>query len=177
MKRSITACALTLAAITFVGQPVIAQDFIPRVALHESWSVFFRENPKECFTASAPTSWLARQSGRDVTSATRRGEIHMYITNRPSAGIREEIAFTGGYPFRDGSTVSIEIGGETFELFTEGEWAWPSSPEEDGKLIAAMKKGSTAIVRGLSSRGKTTIDTFDLVGVTAAMDEVAQRCS
>jgi len=151
--------------------PVIAmaQQEVPRVALYENWSVFSPENPRECFIASAPTQWIAREGSTDVTARTRRSEIRLYVTNRPATSVVHEVSYTGGYPFRDGSTVSMEIGGDTFELFTEGEYAWPASAAEDAKMVAAMKKGSTAVVRGLSTRGKTTIDTFTLIGFTGRL--------
>ena len=84
--------------------------------------------------------------------------------------------FTGGYPFAGGSTVSVTIGDTEYELFTEGEWAWPATPEEDARLVAAMKRGADAIVRGRSGRGNQTIDTFSLLGFTAAVEEAARRC-
>ena len=55
-----------------------------------------------------------------------------------------QVAFTGGYPFASGSTATMEVGGTTFQLFTEGEWAWPATPEDDTKIVAAMKRGADA---------------------------------
>ena len=58
----------------------------------------------------------------------------------------------------------------------EDEMAWASSAEEDGKIIAAMKRGAKAVVTARSSRGTTTKDTFSLLGFTAAVDEAKNRC-
>lgn len=166
--------ALGLALATALSGSAMAQDAVPRVALHQDWSVFNPTSPLECFVASAPTSTAASRQGKPVT--VRRDEIRFYISSRPAEQVRNEIAFTGGYPYRDGSTVTVEIGTDTFELFTEGEWAWPATPEEDTRLISAMRRGAKAVVTGLSSRGTTTIDTFSLIGFTAALEDSTARC-
>ncbi len=155
--------------------PVVAQEEVPRVALYTDWSVFNPSNPKECFIASAPTQTAAERGGQSVD--VRRDAIRFYVASRPGEGTKNEIAFTGGYPFRDGSTVSVKIGNETFELFTEGEFAWPASPAEDDKIIASMKRGATAVVTGVSSRGTTTIDSFSLIGFSDALKDSDGRCA
>ena len=75
-----------------------------------------------------------------------RDDIRLFVTFRPGDGVANEISFTGGYPFQDGSTVKMEIGSESFELnIGAGEandWAWPASPAEDARLVAAMKRGA-----------------------------------
>jgi len=168
-----TLCAGLLAFGT--AGPVLAQEEVPRVALYTDWSVFNPANPKECFIASAPTQTEAQRGGQSVD--VRRDAIRLYVASRPGEGTTNEIAFTGGYPFRDGSTVSIKIGNETFELFTEGEFAWPASPAEDAKIIASMQRGAKAVVTGVSSRGTTTIDSFSLIGFTDALKDSNGRCA
>ena len=75
------------------------------------------------------------------------------------------------------SSGNVNISGTEFELFTEGEWAWPATPAEDAKLITAMKRGADAVVTARSSRGTTTKDTFSLLGFTAAVEDAEKRCS
>jgi len=169
-KQTLCAAVMTLSLVS----PAFAQEEVPRVALYTDWSVFNPTNPKECFIASAPTSTAAERGGQSVE--VRRDAIRLYVASRPGDGTKNEIAFTGGYPFRDGSTVSVKIGNETFELFTEGEFAWPASPAEDGKIITSMQAGANAEVRGVSSRGTTTIDTFSLIGFSDALKDSNARC-
>jgi hypothetical protein len=95
---------------------------------------------------------------------------------RPSEGAKGQIAFTGGYPFASGSTVNVNISGNEFEMFTEGEWAWPASASDDAKMVTAMKRGASAIVTGVSGRGTVTKDTFSLLGFTAAVEDAEKRC-
>ena len=91
------------------------------------------------------------------------------------AWLASEIAMVAGYPFRDGSTVTAEVGSKKFELFTEGENAW-TYPNDDGEIINAMKAGAAIVMTGTSSRGTQTIDRFSLLGFTDALTSAQTRC-
>jgi hypothetical protein len=73
--------------------------------------------------------------------------------------------------------VTLDVGGTQFTLFTEGEWAWPASPEEDARIVTALQAGSQAVLTGVSGRGTQTQDTFSLLGFTAAVEEARSRCA
>ncbi|MEM9575728.1 MAG: invasion associated locus B family protein [Pseudomonadota bacterium] len=165
-----------LSTLALTGTVAVAQEVSNnRVAAKTDWSVFVEDNPKECWSVSVPTETVNTRDGRVV--AANRGEILLMVFYRPDAGAAGQVAFTGGYPFRDGSQVSVEISGSEFSLFTDGDWAWPASPADDAKLVAAMKRGANAVVTGVSSRGTTTKDTFSLLGFTAATEDAEKRCA
>ena len=145
-----------------------------RVAAKTDWSVFVEDNPTECWGVSTPKETVNTRDGRVV--AVNRGQILLMVFYRPSAGAKGQVAFTGGYPFASGSTVKVDISGNSFELFTEGEWAWPATTDDDAKIITAMKRGADAVVTGRSGRGTTTKDKFSLLGFTAAVEDAAKRC-
>ncbi|MFU8881096.1 MAG: hypothetical protein ACNA7Q_01920 [Rhodobacterales bacterium] len=145
-----------------------------QVAAETDWSVFEDADPKECWAVSSPKETVNTRDGRVV--AVQRGDILLMTFYRPAAGVNGQVTFTGGYPFASGSTVNMNISNTEFELFTEGNWAWPASAEDDAKIIAAMKGGATAILTGRSSRGTVTKDNFSLLGYTAATEEAARRC-
>ena len=86
------------------------------------------------------------------------------------------MSFQGGYPFAPDSTVDIDVGGAKFKLFTEGENAWTGSPDEDAKLIQALRAGSEVTVTGRSARGTRTSDTFSLRGITAMTNKARETC-
>ncbi len=146
-----------------------------RVATNTDWHVFVEADPKECWSVSEPTETVNSRDGRVV--AANRGEILLMVFYRPDAGANGQVAFTGGYPFRDGSQVTVAISGSTYNLTTDGDWSWPASPADDAQLVAAMKRGADAVVTGVSSRGTTTKDTFSLRGFTAATEEAEKRCA
>ncbi len=171
-----TTFSAVLCAALFLTTPVVAQEESSnRVAAQTDWSVFVESDPQECWGVSAPKETVNTRDGRVVS--VRRGDILLFVSYRPAADIDGEISFTGGYPFADGSTVSLEIGDESFELFTDGEWAWPASAGDDARIMAAMKRGVNAILSARSSRGTNTKDTFSLLGFTAAAEEAQRRCA
>lgn len=170
--KSLMVRALCGAALALSAQAALAQDSTNRVATKTDWSVFTEENPKECWGVSSPRETVNSRDGQPVS--VRRGDILLFVTFRP--GTAGEISFTGGYPFAGGSTVSVNVDGTTFELFTDGEWAWPGTKEDDAALLAAMKKGASAVLTARSGKGTQTKDTFSLRGFTAAMTEAETRC-
>lgn len=165
--------AAGLAAL--VGTSALAQETSTnRVDAKTDWSVFVEDNPTECWGVSTPKNSVNTRDGRVV--AVNRGQTLLMVFYRPSAGANGQVAFTGGYPFAPGSTVNLNIGGTAFELFTEGEWAWPATTTDDAQIIAAMQRGAEAVASGRSGRGTSTQDTFSLLGFTAAVADAAKRC-
>jgi len=163
-------------ALTFAATAALAQDEATnRVAAATDWSVFEESDPHECFGVSAPKEQLNTRNGEPVQ--VNRSETLLFVFYRPSQNVTGQVTFTGGYPFAGGSTVTLGIDGTDFQLFTEGEWAWPATPEDDARIVAAMKRGSQAVLTGVSGRGTTTRDTFSLLGFTAAVEEAANRCT
>lgn len=145
-----------------------------RVAAKTDWNVFVEDNPKECWAVSVPKETVNTRGGKVV--AAKRSQILLMVFYRPSAGAKGQVTFTGGYPFADGSGVKLSIGGTEFDMFTEGEWAWPATTGDDAKIISAMKRGASAVLTGRSGRGTVTKDTFSLLGFTAAVDDAGKRC-
>ncbi|WCR11285.1 hypothetical protein JHW45_02455 [Paracoccus stylophorae] len=166
--RGMVAIAILMAGLGTAG----AQESTNVVATEDDWTVFAASNPQECWAVSPPKSTLNSRDGKEVE--VTRGDIRLYVAYRP--GQNGEVSFTGGYPFAPDSTVEVDIGGQKFNLFTDGENAWTGSPSEDQKLIGALRAGSTAVVTGRSARGTTTKDTFSLAGITAATNTAQARC-
>jgi hypothetical protein len=165
------ALVTTLAASTAAAQ----EQTDNRVAASTDWSVFQETDPVECFSVSAPKEQVNTRNGEPVE--VQRGETLLFVFYRPAEGVNGQVTFTGGYPFAPDSTVSLEVGGTAYQLFTEGEWAWPATPEDDARIVAAMKAGSEAVLTGQSGRGTVTRDTFSLLGFTAAVEEAGSRCT
>jgi hypothetical protein len=161
-----------IAAFALVTTSALAQESTNRVATMTDWNVFTEESPKECWGVSKPTEMNNTRDGQPVS--VRRGDVLLFVTFRP--GKPGEISFTGGYPFAGGSTVDVTIDGQPYQLFTDGEWAWPGSADDDAALLAAMKNGTTAVMTARSGRGTQTQDTFSLRGFTAAMTDAEARC-
>lgn len=172
MMRTVVGAAMAMTAGTGFAQTAPAQSD-KLVATKTAWSVFADTNPKECWGVSKPKESVNTRDGKPVT--VKRSDVLLFVTFRPGqAG--GETSFTGGYTFADKSNVDVSIDGQTFQMTTQGEWAWAASPEDDAKIMAALQKGSTAVLTAHSGKGTQTKDTFSLSGFTAAMTEAASRC-
>lgn len=169
-----TVTGTVMAALTLVGTAVSAQESSNQVAAKTDWSVFVENNPKECWAVTTFKESVNTRNGAVV--AVRRTQTLLMVFFRPTANVKGQVGFTGGYPFKSGSTVSMKVDDTTYDLFTEGEWAWPQSAEDDAKIVAAMKRGKNAVLVGSSGRGTRTEDTFSLLGFTAAHDDAGKRC-
>lgn len=163
------------AAVLFANSAIAQEESSNRVSANTDWSVFVESDPSECWAVSAPKETINSRDGNTVD--VRRGDIRLIVFYRPSEGVTGQVMFTGGYPFADDSTVGMQVGDTTFQMFTDGETAWPATAEDDVKFVAAMKRGANAVLTGRSGRGTQTQDTFSLLGFTAAVDEAANRCA
>ena len=108
---------------------------------------------------------------------TRRGDIYMFLTHRPSESRRNEIRFEAGYNFKNESAVSVTIDATRFTLVTADSTAWLTSETDEDAMVRAMKAGREMRVEGTSSRGTDTRDTYSLHGFTAAHQAINQACS
>ena len=176
MSSNSLIAGITLAVMA-LGTPVFAQE-TESVDGFDDWAVFNPADPKECYIVSQPKSSVATRGGSPVS--VNRGDIRLFVTTRPSASITREVSYTGGYPFRTNSVVTVTIGSESHTMNVgtgnSGEWAWTPSPENDAALIASMKKGANAEITAVSARGTTTKDTFSLIGFSAALDKADELC-
>lgn len=170
--------ALSFGALAITLAPLgaaVAQEVSDRVDAKTDWSVFVADEPTECWIVSSPKSSVNTKDGKVV--AVNRSDILLFVAFRPGASVSGEVSFTGGYPFKEGTTVNMKIGSASYELFVDNEYSWPASVEEDTKITTSMQRGATAILTAVSSRGTQTEDTFSLLGFTAALAEAGKRCT
>ena len=174
---SSTACILGL-----LCSNASAQETSNRASTHDDWSVFVESNPKECWAVTAPKESVNKRNGSVVT--VRRSKILLFVFNRPDSDVKGQVTFTGGYPFANNLIIKLDLDGVTYDLRPDpmaespnDEWAWPPSPADDAKIIAAMKRGAKAVVTAQSERGTVTKDTFSLKGFTAAVKDAEKRCA
>ncbi|MGG7567362.1 invasion associated locus B family protein [Rhodovulum sp. DZ06] len=158
-----------------LGAAQAQQQVASRVDAKDAWSIFTADvDGKVCWIVSEPTTSTARKGGKVVQ--VRRGDIYLMVSVRPGQGVKNEISMVAGYPFKPGSEVKATIGSQTYEMFTKGENAWLDDPSIDDRMVVAMKKGITAKLVGVSSRGTQTEDTFSLRGFTAAITLAQDLC-
>ena len=127
------------------------------------------QNRPVCVMSSSPQ--------KDEGNYTKRGDIFAIITHRPAEDRVGEVSIQAGYTYKKGSNVTVSIDGKApFKLFTQGGYAWTYEAADDRKLVAAMRAGNAMVVKGTSSRGTLTTDTYSLSGFTAAYNAISQAC-
>lgn len=157
---------LTLAA----GLGPAAAQGIQRIGDFEDWSAFqFTEDGK-------PACYMASQPKKAEGDYTKRGDIYAIVTHRPSEDRRDEVSIVAGYPYKKDSSVEVAVGDRTFQLFTQDDSAWAPDKDGDRALIQAMIKGTSMVVKGTSSRGTLTTDTYSLRGFTRAYQAISKAC-
>ena len=161
--------SLSLASLPAITGQATAQQ-PKQIGTYNAWSAFtYQENGGiVCYRVSEPT--------KDEGDYTRRGKIYTLVTHRPAKKSLGVVSVIAGYQYKEGSEISVNIGGTTYKLFTVDDHAWAATAQEDKQLVEAMKKGSTMVIKGASSRGTETTDTYSLSGFTKAYEEIGKAC-
>lgn len=125
---------------------------------------------------NGPVCYVVSQPKKSQPDGVSRDPIFFLITHRPGEKVRNEVNTIIGYPFKKESSATIQIGSDSFELFTSGDGAWSESSARDNAIVAAMKSGQSMTVKGTSWRGTNTTDQYSLAGVSAAMQKIDSTC-
>ncbi len=158
------AVAIVLVAIAPVGATAAEIDTL---GLFRAWSAYrtAADGKPLCYMVGEPTKAEGKYA--------QRGKIYAFVTHRPAAKRLDEVSFDAGYTYKDGSEIKVGIGDKSFTLTPHQNTAWAT---DDKSMIEAMKAGTTMIVRGVSSRGTKTKDTYSLLGFTAAYRAIGKAC-
>ena len=83
---------------------------------------------------------------------------------------------TAGYTVKPGSESTVQVGGGTYAMYTQGDGLWIKNAAEEERMVDAMRKAVDVTVKGVSAKGTETTDTFSLKGLSQALDKLAQDC-
>ena len=164
--------AFSLSVINTSKTYAVVDKTKPRqISVHGDWGVYVYEDNghKVCFMAAAPKKSEGKYK--------KRGETFAFITNWTEDGSKDVFNVLAGYTYKTGSIVTVQIGNKKFKLPTiKGEMAWTDGAEDDKNIAIAVQKGSQMIIRGTSSRGTLTKDTYSLKGSSAAYKALNKAC-
>ncbi len=137
---------------------------------HGDWKayMFMENNNKVCYMVSQPK----KTSG----NYTKRGDVFTLVTHRPAEKSKNVFSYIAGYTYKSGSEATVTVNNQSFKLFTQDDSAWAPDEATDNKITDAIKRGSSLVVKGASSRGTETVDTFGLGGSTAAYKAISSEC-
>ena len=156
--------------LLFVAGAATAQE--PKsIGEFEKWSAYAAgaKGQMICYVSGAP------QKSEGAEHA-KRGAAYVQVANRQKDKVKGELSVTAGYPYKPETEVQLEIDTTTFALFTKDEGAWARDLKTEAQIVQAMRGGKRMIVRGVSSRGTKTADTYALAGFTAALNAINQAC-
>lgn len=160
---------LALAGLIFSSAMAFAQA-PTLLKQHKDWAAYVLAggSGKVCYALTKPTQLLPGDRNH--------GDVFFFITSRPAEGVSEEPSLIVGYPFKEKSTVTVDVDGKGFNMFTNNDGAWIDNAATEAQLVGAMKAGREMTVHGESGRGTKTTYKFSLSGVTAAIDTAVQAC-
>ncbi len=125
---------------------------------------------KVCFALAKPSSSKTNPPNRP------RDPAYAFVSTRPAEKVTNEVSIMIGYTLKPGSESSLEVGGASYAMYTQGDGLWIKNAAEEERMVDAMRKSADVIVKGVSARGTETTDTFSLKGLSQALDKLAQDC-
>lgn len=109
-------------------------------------------------------------------SKLKRGDVVLMITHRPAESSTDVVSYAAGTKFKPASEVTMQIGGKTFNLFTQADTAWSRDSATDKALAAALRTGASVTVLGTTASGGPIADTVSLKGSAEAYYAIGKAC-
>ena len=125
---------------------------------------------KVCFALAKPSSSKSNPPNRP------RDPAYVFVSTRPAEKVTNEVSIMIGYTLKPGSESTLEVGGATYAMYTQGDGLWIKNAAEEERMVEAMRKAADVVVKGVSSKGTETTDTFSMKGLAQALDRLAQDC-
>ena len=125
---------------------------------------------KVCFALAKPSSSKTNPPNRP------RDPAYAFVSTRPAEKVVNEVSIMIGYTLKPGSESTLEVGGASYAMYTQGDGLWIKNAAEEERMVDAMRKAADVTVKGISSKGTETTDTFSLKGLSQALDRLAQDC-
>jgi hypothetical protein len=125
---------------------------------------------KVCFALAKPSSQKTNPPNRP------RDPAYAFVSTRPAEKVTNEVSIMIGYALKPGSESTLEVGGASYAMYTQGDGLWIKNAAEEERMVEAMRKAADVTVKGMSAKGTETIDIFSLKGLAQALDRLAQDC-
>jgi Invasion associated locus B (IalB) protein len=125
---------------------------------------------KVCFALAKPSSSKTNPPNRP------RDPAYAFVSTRPAEKVTNEVSVMIGYTLKPGSESTLEVGGASYAMYTQGDGLWIKNAAEEERMVDAMRKAADVTVKGVSAKGTETVDTFSMKGLAQALDKLAQDC-
>jgi Invasion associated locus B (IalB) protein len=154
-------------------EPAIAGSAEPTlIGQFGTWGAYTAtpNGKKVCFALAKPSSSKTNPPNRP------RDPAYAFVSTRPSEKVVNEVSIMIGYTLKPGSESTLEVGGASYAMYTQGDGLWIKNAAEEERMVDAMRKAADATVKGISAKGTETTDVFSLKGLSQALDRLAQDC-
>jgi Invasion associated locus B (IalB) protein len=153
------------AAVAGAAEPTLIGQFGP-------WGAYTAtpNGKKVCFALAKPASSKTNPRNRP------RDPAYAFVSTRPAEKVTNEVSVMIGYTLKPGSESTLEVGGASYAMYTQGDGLWIKNAAEEERMVDAMRKAADVTVKGVSAKGTETTDTFSLKGLAQALDRLAQDC-
>jgi Invasion associated locus B (IalB) protein len=153
------------AAVTGSAEPTLIGQF-------GTWGAYTAtpNGKKVCFALAKPSSSKTNPPNRP------RDPAYAFVSTRPAEKVTNEVSIMIGYTLKPGSESTLEVGGASYAMYTQGDGLWIKNAAEEERMVDAMRKAADATVKGVSAKGTETTDSFSLKGLSQALDRLAQDC-
>ncbi|MTV17738.1 Invasion associated locus B family protein [Bradyrhizobium elkanii] len=125
---------------------------------------------KVCFALAKPSSSKTNPANRP------RDPAYAFISTRPAEKVVNEVSIMIGYTVKPGSESTLQVGGGTYAMYTQGDGLWIKNAAEEERMVESMRKSAELTVKAVSAKGTETTDTFSLKGLAQALDRLGQDC-
>jgi hypothetical protein len=125
---------------------------------------------KVCFALAKPSSSKTNPPNRP------RDPAYAFISTRPAEKVVNEVSVMIGYTLKPGAESTLEVGGATYAMYSQGDGLWIKNAAEEERMVEAMRKAPDVVIKGVSAKGTETSDTFSLKGLAQALDRLVQDC-
>lgn len=153
------------AAVTGSAEPTLIGQF-------GTWGAYTAapNGKKVCFALAKPSSSKTNPPNRP------RDPAYAFVSTRPAEKVSNEVSVMIGYTLKPGSESTLEVGGASYAMYTQGDGLWIKNAAEEERMVEAMRKSTDVVIKAVSAKGTETTDTFSMKGLSQALDRVAQDC-
>jgi hypothetical protein len=159
------AAATAAASVAGGAEPTLVGQF-------GTWGAYTAtpNGKKVCFALAKPSASRTNPANRP------RDPAYAFVSTRPAEKVTNEVSIMIGYTLKPGSESTLEVGGGTYAMYTQGDGLWIKNAAEEERMVEAMRKSADVVVKGVSAKGTETIDTFSMKGLAQALDRLSQDC-
>ena len=154
-----------VAAIAGGAEPTLIGQF-------GTWGAYMAtpNGKRVCFALAKPAASKTNPPNRP------RDPAYAFVSTRPAEKVVNEVSVMIGYALKPGSESTLEVGGASYAMYTQGDGLWIKNAAEEEQMVQAMRRSADAVIKGTSAKGTETTDTFSLKGLSQALDKIAQDC-